>query len=440
MIKNLLKVSLLTLPFLGFGQIFQENWDGNGQGLGAWTVIDGDGQPVATSVSAMFPTAWSVINSTNITTLTSNAVGSTSWFDPAGTANDWLISPTIAVSGASPTLYWSAKAQDPDYPDGYKVMLAPNGGNTIADFTVTLYNTAAENPNWINRYADLTPYIGQNVRIAFVNNSTDQYIMLIDDIKVEATFTQPPISYCGPLFFGMSIFGFNIDGDEPITLVNFAGLNNVSPSTAGVGDSHTYFINQSANVDAGQSYTMTIEGNTGGAYDSNIVAFFDWNQNGILNDPGEVYEFTNILSNSTGADGIQVTHSIAVPSTALPGTTRMRVKKMYGTTNLSNPCLGADYGQAQDYSINVTNVLSTQETSAKTTIKVYPNPASDVITLVANETIKTVKAYDSSGRQVDVKSLNKANTTLDVSSLNSGVYLLTIETSKSTINTKLIKK
>ena len=441
MIKNLLKIGLLSLPILGFSQIFQENWDGNGQGINAWTIIDGDGQTVDSDIVNLFPTAWSILGNTNINTLTSNAIASTSWYDPAGTANDWLISPTIPVSGTSPTLYWSAKAQDAAYPDGYKVMLAPNGGNTIADFTVTLFSTNSETSSWSNRYADLTPYIGQNVRIAFVNQSTDMYIILIDDIKVEETFTTPPISYCGPLYFGLSFFGITIDGDEPITSVNFAGINNTSSEVTGVGNSHEFFTSQSANVTAGQTYTMTIQGNTGGPYDSNIVAFFDWNQNGILNDPGEVYQFTNILSNSSGVDGINVTHDIVVPTTALPGSTRMRIKKMYGTNNLLDPCQGEQYGQAEDYSVNVTNLLATSEQVANSyKISIYPNPASDIVNISSPSPIRTINLFDTSGKMLDVKTINKDKTKLDISKLPSGTYLISIETKDSTSTSKIIKK
>lgn len=35
--KFLLHATLVALPVLGYGQIFQENFDGNGQGIAAWT-------------------------------------------------------------------------------------------------------------------------------------------------------------------------------------------------------------------------------------------------------------------------------------------------------------------------------------------------------------------------------------------------------------------
>jgi len=46
-------------------------------------------------------------------------------------------------------------------------------------------------------------------------------------------------------------------------------------------------------------------------------------------------------------------YSILVPATATPGVTRLRVKKLYGTTDQNDPCLGTSYGQAEDYTLNI---------------------------------------------------------------------------------------
>ncbi|MFC3157789.1 hypothetical protein ACFOEQ_04210 [Chryseobacterium arachidis] len=50
-----------------------------------------------------------------------------------------------------------------------------------------------------------------------------------------------------------------------------------------------------------------------------------------MNDPGEVYPVTQTITASTGEDAIQAVHSIAVPATALTGSTRMRVKDLWNS-------------------------------------------------------------------------------------------------------------
>lgn len=41
----------LGLNAMAQNVIFQEDWDGNGPGVDAWTIIDADGLPVASQVS-----------------------------------------------------------------------------------------------------------------------------------------------------------------------------------------------------------------------------------------------------------------------------------------------------------------------------------------------------------------------------------------------------
>ncbi|MCX8523387.1 choice-of-anchor J domain-containing protein [Chryseobacterium formosus] len=436
--RQLLNVLLLGIPVFGFSQIFQENFDGSGQGISAWTVIDADGLTPAASVN-FITNGWNRINRLGTEGNFGGPAGnyaamSTSWYSPAGTSNDWLISPTVPISGASPTLYWDAKSQDTTYLDGYKVMLSPNGGNTIADFTVELYSNTGENSTWTSRAANLTPYIGQNVRFAFVNNSNDKFMLLVDNIKVDYTYVAPPPSYCGPLAFE-NLFG---EGDEPITLVNFAGINNVSDDEEYLGNSHEYFLSQIGTVTQGQSYNITLKGNTAGNYTSHFAVFVDWNQNGVLNDPGEVYEVTQTITGSTGLDAMQAVHSIAVPATALPGNTRMRVKKVFDDTNLLNPCLGDDYGQAEDYTLNVLDAqLAVNEATKKNSgLKVYPNPVSDILNINSDSKIKSVKIYDLSGKNV----LETEKSSINVSGLTSGTYIVTAQTENGIQSSKIIKK
>lgn len=199
--KQFFKALFCVLPIFGSAQVFQENFDGNGPGLSAWTVLDVDGYTPAPPVSDIV--GWVRVDrggpAPHYGGLDNDfAVVSTSFYAPSGQANDWLISPQIAVSGTSPFLLWDAKAADPNFSDGYKVMLAPNGGKTVADFTVELYSTPAENFQWKTRFADLSAYVGQTVTVAFVNNSYDKFVLLLDNIKVDE-YTPADLPTCATL-------------------------------------------------------------------------------------------------------------------------------------------------------------------------------------------------------------------------------------------------
>ena len=160
-------------------------------------------------------------------------------------------------------------------------------------------------------------------------------------------FAQFPAPYCGPVAFTSNV--------EPITLVQFAGINNSSTATAALASgAHEDYTTIFGSVSAGSSYPITLKGNTDGNYTNRFMVFADWNQDGDFADENEAYTITQTILNSTGVDAIFASQVLTVPGNALAGNTRMRVKKIYGTTDYTNPCLGAGYGQVEDYSLTVT--------------------------------------------------------------------------------------
>ena len=146
------------------------------------TLIDVDGQTPHPNV-AEFPDAWNVANPAfgNGT----NVAVSNSWYSPAGTADDWMITPGIEITNPNTVVSWDAKAQDPSFPDGYEVRVSTTGMD-ITDFTDVIFSTDAEVTDFTTRSASLGDYVGETIHIAWRNNSTDQFLLLVDNIRVEA--------------------------------------------------------------------------------------------------------------------------------------------------------------------------------------------------------------------------------------------------------------
>ncbi|MBF6607650.1 MAG: T9SS type A sorting domain-containing protein [Flavobacterium sp.] len=158
-----------------------------------------------------------------------------------------------------------------------------------------------------------------------------------------SSYAQFPTPYCGPLEFQWGV--------EPITRVNLAGINNVTLADLG-GPEHEDFTAMMGSVDTGGSYPAIFEGNTGGNYVNYFAVYADWNQDGDFDDVGETYEIGSI-TNSTGLDGLQVSGTVVVPATALPGSTRMRIVKSYFEYTDACNSLENGYGQAEDYTVTV---------------------------------------------------------------------------------------
>ena len=143
-----------------------------------------------------------------------------------------------------------------------------------------------------------------------------------------------PASYCNSTFTSV-VYEF-------ITNVTYAGINNTSAGTTGGPVDYTAQI---ANVTSGGTNAISVTIDP----DSNdyIYVWIDWDQNGVLNDAGETYT----VATSTSLAGPH-TLNITVPANAVNGNTRMRV--MCDWSNATpNPCRSAQYGEAEDYTVNV---------------------------------------------------------------------------------------
>ena len=112
-----------------------------------------------------------------------NAVAaSTSWYQKAGTSNDWMVTTPFEVKDAGAVLSWRARATDADYRDGYKVLVSTTG-NGVADFTSDpVFSVSKENVAWTEHEVSLADYVGRTVWVAFVNNTKDRAMLYVDDL------------------------------------------------------------------------------------------------------------------------------------------------------------------------------------------------------------------------------------------------------------------
>jgi len=234
---------------------------------------------------------------------------------------------------------------------------------------------------------------------------------------------------------------------EAITAITFAETSISNDNDTSILIDKTATV---ANAAPGATYAITVEGNTEGNFDTEIVAYIDWNQNEILDDATEVYP-VGTLSNSTGSDGISVTTNITAPADAVLGTTRIRVTKTYTDPEavaVENPCaiemeiagfgVFPGFGQALDFTLNV-GTLSTDQFDT-TALSYYPTAIENELNIHYSAVLKTVSVYNLLGQEIDIKHPTTAHVQLDLSTLDTGIYMVTLVAEQGQHSFKIIKR
>jgi len=152
----------------------------------AFTIVDNDGL-TPNAATAQFTEAWTQMSEPGDTSAVPNTVmGSTSYFEPTGTASRWLITPALNLGAYGNFFYWRARSHDPSYPDNYSVLVSTTD-DQISSFTNTIGIIEQEYATWFDRDIDLSDlgYANQTIYIAFVNNTNDGFALYVDDIRTE---------------------------------------------------------------------------------------------------------------------------------------------------------------------------------------------------------------------------------------------------------------
>ena len=285
-------------------------------------------------------------------------------------------------------------------------------GNTIASVSQTGLVTAITNGSVTVRATSVFDTAKFGELVITITNQNVQF----------------PFPYCN-----IGIEDSDPDYIEPITSVTFSNIANTSSAAIGATPVLEDFTNIIGNVAIGQTYPITVKGNTAGNFETNhIRVYIDWNQNGTF-DSNESYAIGTIRG-SNGVDAISVTANIAVPQNALLGNTRMRIVKDYEEDN-TNACNDIYMGQAEDYTLNVQENLNVDD-FAKNNFKVYPNPTSDIVNIQTSLEVKNIAVYNQIGQLI----FSQKATQFDLSNVASGIYMIQIDFENGQKATKKIIK
>lgn len=145
-----------------------------------WEIINNNPSP---PVDPAYTAGWIVIGDPDNNY--DSVIASTSYFSPVGVSNNWLITPQLTLGDYGNFLSWKAKSHDASYPDDYLILLSTTGKLTT-DFTDTIGYIQQENFEWTLRNTNLNSdvYLGQNIYLAFVNNTNNGFKLYLDSIII----------------------------------------------------------------------------------------------------------------------------------------------------------------------------------------------------------------------------------------------------------------
>jgi hypothetical protein len=227
--------------------------------------------------------------------------------------------------------------------------------------------------------------------------------------------------------------------DEYINTVTLNTINNSTTcSTGGYGD----YTNITTTLAKGTAYDLTILpgiiGQTAQAYtDDEVAGWIDFNNNNSFSDPGEQVAYVLV------AAGWSNVFNFTVPTTAVTGNVRMRVRISYSVDGAIDPCGQSTYGEVEDYMINITASSGLTENPLDA-ISVYPNPTDNELFVDMkniDEAITSIEILDLSGKVLQVVPANQgAIVKMNTAFLAQGMYQIRILSDDYAITKRFVKK
>ena len=131
--------------------------------------------------------------------------------------------------------------------------------------------------------------------------------------------------------------------DDYISLVQLGDIDNLTGALA--FPFYEYYSSESTDLTIGELYTITL---AAGDYPTgnNISVWIDYDQSGTFETSEKLGNVQPVASPDTR------TIDFTVPSGALLGLTRLRVREVYNNSNM-DPCAPYEYGETEDYNVNI---------------------------------------------------------------------------------------
>jgi surface protein len=223
---------------------------------------------------------WSVINGGDANTWTLNTGtgiggGFSANITYSATAHDdHLISPQFTVTnGVSNRFSFWAKNQSTSYPEDFDVYVSTTG-NSAANFTnIIAQNVFPTTGTFTNYSYDLSAFNGQTVYVSIYSNTTDQWLLYIDDVVIDAPCllnTSIPVTACNSYTWSNTGLTYTSSGSYTDSNISVGGCDSVVTLNLTINNSNS----GSEAITACNTYTWAANSQTytaSGAYSATLT-------------------------------------------------------------------------------------------------------------------------------------------------------------------------
>jgi hypothetical protein len=277
-----------------------------------------------------------------------NRTSTTNWASTtAGTLNTSTVSLSSTVKPASGLTYtWTPPACSGTPSPGNTISSSPtsspNGtvglslqNNTAGNGVTYQWQSSPDNSTWTNFGTSASTQTSPSITA----NIWFRCIVTCSGSSGTSTSIQITLAYCT----------YNITNNDPtgITSVIFGTISNTSVG----GPAYTDFTSQSATLEQGGSYPLSVRVNTDGNWTVNTKAWIDWNQNYEF-EVSEEYSLGSAINTANGITSLSPL-TIIVPVGATLGETRMRIVSVESSDPAPLACGTQLYGEAEDYKLSI---------------------------------------------------------------------------------------
>ena len=192
------------------------------------------------------------------------------------------------------------------------------------------------------------------------------------------------------------------------------------------------FTNLSTEVNQGETYQLTA---TTGYGDQNIRIWIDFNDDNEFS-LDELLIDNWVIAPGSASGSYTESVDFTIPNDAPLGSHRLRAKTNWQAPVPDDACETTQYGETEDYTIEVVESLSLNE-NENFDFKYYYNPINNMLIMSSGEKLSGIQIFNILGQKIIEEDINNYNYQINLNNLTTSIYFIQVKINDSIKSFKL---